>query len=403
MRTVLKYALLFLPFYFLTSCCDDGIPGEVPSDKEEKQLTITYLLYMVGQNDLSSFLTENIKDLKAGFEKTDIKANILVYADISSTPELYLIQKDEKGVVTKNTVRTYPDQYSVDPRVMKSVINSVFQDYPGDLRAVTFSSHADGSLYTSGVVKRSFGYEGSGYGMNITDLREALDGCPHMDLIMFDACMMASVETAYELKNNTHYLLAAPNSVPGEGCPYDKILPYILQMNEKGFVEVAKIYMDYFHHNSVKWDDFVSISLTDVTKLDSLSLYMDSLFQDKTVQEQARYVKRNQLQEYEIGYALYDFGNWVDSIGKNCPYLPKVKEYLDKAVVYKAHSDYSSVDDWGINMLIPVDDEKFCGLNTYVPPSDNYKSEYYQRSFFTTLRWYRDAGLYRSSYYSYFE
>lgn len=408
MKNILRYALLLLlSCCFLASCEDDlktSISKSNGNDEEGDNKAVTYLLYMVGQNDLSSFLTDNIEDLKKGLENTDINANILVYADISSTPELYLIKKDGRGNVTKNTVKTYPDRYSVDPEVMKEVVNYVFTNYPAEVCGITFSSHADGSLYTPyTITKRSFGYEGTdGLGMNITDIREALDGCPHMDMLMFDACMMASVETAYELKDNTHYFLAAPNSVPGEGFPYDKALPHILKMNAEGLSQAAQVYMDYYHGNTVKWDDFVSISLTDVTLMDSVAIYMDSLFQNTKVCEQAASVKRSKLQRFEDDYALYDYGHWADSVGKGCKYLPKLKEHLDRAVIYKSHSDYASVDDYGYNMLIPVSDETFCGLNTYVPPTGLNSGETAYRRFFTSLRWYRDAGFRRAPMYNWY-
>ena len=54
----------------------------------------------------------------------------------------------------------------------------------------------------------------------------------------------------------------------------------------------------------------------DVTKLDSLAIYMDSLFQEKDVRDRAAKVNRNQLQMFEQGYALYDYGHWADSVGK---------------------------------------------------------------------------------------
>lgn len=409
MKNILKYGLLLLlSGCFFASCEDDlkdSILKEQEGKDENRRKDVTYMLYMIGQNDLSSSLTGNINDLKKGFENTDIDANILVYADISSAPELYLIKKDEKGTVTKNTVKTYPDRYSVDPKIMKEVINYVFTEYPADVRGITFSSHADGSLYTPNTIsKRSFGLEGSKkYGMNITDIREALDGCPHVDMIMFDACMMASVETVYELKDNTHYFLAAPNSIPAEGFPYDKTLPHILKMNAEGLSRAAQVYMDYYHGNKVDWDDFVSISLTDATKMDTLALYMDSLFQDTRVQEQVAHVNRDKLQMFEKGYWLYDYGHWVDSIGLGCKYLPEVKRRIDKAVIYKAHSDYASTDDYGSNMLIPVNDKTFCGLNTYVPTIGNYSPEIYQRTFFTTLKWYRDAGFWRAPFYNLYE
>lgn len=222
------------------ACEDDTDKGGSDVDQPKEA---TYLLYMVGQNDLKQYLNANISDMKIGYGKSDINANVLVYADISSVPTLYLIGKDNSGKVQQTTVKTYPDQYSVDPEVMKEVINDVFTLYPAERKGVAFSSHANGSLYTPNTVrKRAFGDEESGYSMNITDIREALEGCPYMDVIMFDACLMANMETAYELKDRAHYFLAAPNSIPAEGFPYDKALPHLLKMDAAGLARSPGLY-----------------------------------------------------------------------------------------------------------------------------------------------------------------
>lgn len=386
-------------FGIFCACEDKSDPLSI-----DKSAEVTYLLYMVGQNDLAGYLSRNVEDLKKGYEKSGVKANILVYEDISSVPELYLIDKAPNGKIRKITVKTYPDQYSVDPEVMKNVIHDVFVRYPSIRKGITFSSHADGSLYRSNTVgKRSFGYEGTkGVGMNITDIREALENCPYFDMIMFDACMMASVETAYELKDRGHYFLATPNSVPVEGFPYEKTLPCILKMDAEGLKETARIYMEHFHQTTITRDDFVAISLSDMTQMDSLAFYMDSLFQDCTVQERPFELDRGQLQHFENGKALYDYGEWVDSLGVGNRYTSQVRRILDKVLVYKGHSEYSSVNDWNEQLEIPVKDETFCGLNTYVP-NKRVGGEQLQMNFFTTLRWYRDAGFWRSPFYRLYE
>ena len=146
----------------LLSCEDEMDDSWYDEGQEPKETT--FLLYMVGQNDLKNSLLANIEDLKTGLSLSDVDANVLVYADISSTPTLYQIAKDRSGNVRQTTVKTYPDQYSVDPSVMKDVINDVLAQYPARHYGVTFSSHADGSLYRQQTVgKRSFGHEHNGY------------------------------------------------------------------------------------------------------------------------------------------------------------------------------------------------------------------------------------------------
>ena len=386
----------------LLAACDDGQDGggETAVPKEA-----TLLVYMVGGSDLTGFFSDNIKKIKEGYGNTDGNANVLVYTDFGAEPELYLIAEDEAGEVAQTTVKTYPDQYSVDPEVMRGVINDVFTQYPAERKGIVLASHANGSWYESDVVKkRAFGSE-NGYSMNITDIRKVLEDGPYMDLVMFDACMMANLETAYELKDCGHFFLTAPNSVPGEGFPYGRILPELLRMDAASLTGVAQEYMEYFRTNGVDWDDFAAISLTDLSRLDALALYVDSLFQDGTVQNRVQEVDRNDLQMFERGFYFYDAGEWLDSIGQSNPYAAKARGALEEAVVYKEHNAYSSCTDYG-TPIIPIKEGAFSGLSTYVPPSRSQSaqgSEADMMRFFTALRWYSDAGLWRVPLYNGFE
>ena len=414
LRYIQTFSFVFL-ILFCTACQDEDPTVIIPpggnqsgeqgdenqnNNQNDNIKDVTFLIYMVGENDLAGLLTENVNDLMVGLLKTNVDANVLVYADISKSPELYYLQKNN-GNVIKRTIKTYPDQYSVDPKVMKDVITDIVTKYPARKYAVTFSSHADGSLYTGNVVqKRSFGYEGNqGYGMNITDIRYALSSLPKFELIMFDACLMSSIETVYEFKDLTHYFLAAPNSIPGEGFPYDKILPSLLTLNNQGMSEVASIYMDHYTTNNAEWDNFVSICASDATKIDSLAIYMDSLFQDEVISSRPLTISRNNLQNFENGYPLYDYGHWVDSIGKGSQYLSVVKRMLDKVVVYKKHNGYTTVNDYTAKLENPISDERFSGFNTYVH-STSVHSEGAFKQYFTRLKWYKDAGFWRVPYYS---
>ena len=384
----------------LTACEDD--PGAAArTDGADNGKEATFLLYLVGQNNLSDELNDNINDLMTGYEASGANANVLVYADFNTAPELYLLEKDRQGNVRRKTLKTYPDQYSVDPEVMRTVLSDVFDNYPAARRGLTLSSHASGSLYGYPTVsKRAFGTEGN-YTMNITDLREALSDCPRLDLVMFDACLMASAETAYELKDCARYLLAAPNIIPSPGFPYDSVFSDLVRMDSAGLTAAARGYMAHYHTDEL-WGQLVAISLTDLSRMDTLALYMDSLFQSPDVQAHPSTLDRNRLQRFEYGFQLYDFGEWVDSVGRGSPYLSKVRAALDRAIIYESHGAYASFTEYG-QPIIPVKDGAFCGLNTYVPPLLPYYSEESQRTFFTTLRWYRDAGLWRSDAYNRYE
>lgn len=402
MKNKLKQVLSLLGVLLCFCSCElSDSTDDTPEVVKPKCATL--LFYMVGENDLSDYMEVNIANMITGYKQTDSVANILVYKDVDDTPKLYLLDKDSYGTVTLKTVKTYQNQASVDPEVMSEVLNDVFTNYPTLKKGVVFSSHADGSLLqTSTIGKRSFGMEkinGTYYGMNITDINEALSKCAYFDMVMFDACLMANVETAYEIKDCAKYLLATPNSVPGNGFPYQYVISDLLKMDKASLEHAAEQYYNYYRMNSVEWDDFVAVSLTDLTKISSVAEAMDSLCRIPCVRNKIEMLEAEDIQKYELTKDLYDCGQWIDSIGCGGQQATVVKAALDAAVVYKKRSDYACCDDWG-TLYLPITDERFSGLNTYLPGDANTMYEILQQQFFTTLKWYTDAGLWRCSRYN---
>lgn len=402
MKNKLKQVLSLLGVLLCFCSCElSDSTDDTPEVVKPKCATL--LFYMVGENDLSDYMEVNIANMITGYKQTDSVANILVYKDVDDTPKLYLLDKDSYGTVTLKTVKTYQNQASVDPEVMSEVLNDVFTNYPALKKGVVFSSHADGSLLqTSTIGKRSFGMEkinGTYYGMNITDINEALSKCAYLDMVMFDACLMANVETAYEIKDCAKYLLATPNSVPGNGFPYQYVISDLLKMDKASLEHAAEQYYNYYRMNSVEWDDFVAVSLTDLTKISSVAEEMDSLCRIPCVRNKIEMLEAEDIQKYELTKDLYDCGQWIDSIGCGSKQATVVKAALDAAVVYKKRSDYACCDDWG-TLYLPITDERFSGLNTYLPGDANTMYEILQQQFFTTLKWYTDAGLWRCSRYN---
>ena len=80
---------------------------------------------------------------------------------------------------------------------------------------------------------RFFGHSGDvKYQTDITDLSMAMGMAGvHLDYILFDDCYMANVETAYELRRVTDYIVASPTEIMLYGMPYDKMGKSIVSMD----------------------------------------------------------------------------------------------------------------------------------------------------------------------------
>ena len=134
------YTLLCISFFLLFTACnqdDDPVPPEVGSR--------TVLVYIVADNNLSSFAKEDVEEMIAGMESVDLSSsNLLVYQDDRVAPVLFRISRNKKGRLEKEIIKEYAEQVSTKASVMKEVMHRAFYEYPADSYGLVYWSHADG-------------------------------------------------------------------------------------------------------------------------------------------------------------------------------------------------------------------------------------------------------------------
>ena len=96
-------------------------------------------------------------------------------------------------------MKTYSEINSASAARMQEVLMDIIELYPARSYGLILWSHGT-SWLPSNTSLRSFGKD-HGSEMDIPDLSISLP--VYFDFILFDACLMGSVEVAYELKDNT--------------------------------------------------------------------------------------------------------------------------------------------------------------------------------------------------------
>jgi hypothetical protein len=93
------------------------------------------------------------------------------------------------------------------------------------------------------------------HGMDLPEVREALEGIcstlkkqgkDRIDILDFDACLMATMEVGYELKDTVDYLVASQETEPGDGNPYADMLKWLTQYPESPGPAVAKAIVETY-------------------------------------------------------------------------------------------------------------------------------------------------------------
>ncbi|MCR5594953.1 MAG: peptidase C11 [Lachnospiraceae bacterium] len=130
-----------------------------------------------------------------------------------------------------------------DPNTLSAFIKFCAQNFPANRNELIFWDHGGGSVTGYGYDEKN-PYGGS---MNLAQIDKALlDGGVKFDFIGFDACLMATAETAVMLDDHADYMIASEETEPGIGWYYTNWLTKLSQNTSMSTLEVGKNIVDDF-------------------------------------------------------------------------------------------------------------------------------------------------------------
>lgn len=384
MKYFKKILLILLAMPALFACTNDDDPVATYSGK-------TVIVYMVADNNLSSYVEANIDSMAAGMKRSKTKSNLLIYVDKSNNiPQLIRIVKDVDGTVKKYVIKNYEEQNSVSPTVMASVISEAVCRFPSQSYGLVLWSHGYGWLPGGGNTKtiptRWFGKDGS-YNMDIPDLVTALNAGPHFDYILFDACFMGGVETDYALRNNAGYIIASPAEVMGDGFPYSELMPSLFGTTEADYIKAARLYYEHYNTLQATGSSYPSaaVGCIKTSELAGLANQTAALIATHAAELNTFDASKAQHLEGYYPHLFYDFGDFIRLFATDNE-RTAFNEQLEKCVVYKAcTSKILSATNYG-NQLITI--SSLSGLNTYIPRSGMT----IQNTAYHSTEWYAAVG-----------
>lgn len=405
-------ALLFgLSAVCLASCKKEPAP-EPPVAKKHR----TVIEYMVADNNLYRYAVNNINDMEAAWSD-DLDGHLVVYLHpvasggegFDPTPRLLLISRDQTGTIASRVLRTYSrEQDPSDAAVMGRVVADAMALAPAENYALVLWSHGSGWIpkglgqplqstvpaaasagaeyapskltgigmcaEASGpqwaedaAVGYSFGQSNS-HGnseMEIDALARALPAGTVFDFILFDACHMACVEVAWELKDRTQYLIASAAETLADGFPYRKIMEPMFAP-QADVTAIAREFYEFYNAQSGAWRS-ATVGVVRSDKLPLLAESMTALCEGGLPQTGISYngqqFGRSTMYFDRTFYDLQDFAErtW----GANNPQVGSLRSALDQAVVYRAATP------WLFNELQV---NTHCGLSCYLPRSSTQKT-----------------------------
>lgn len=392
------------------------------------------ILYSAGHNNLSSYLLEDIKELaQSSCAIMDHPNDALIvfshstdYRYNPTEPKIIRVRPG-KGKIVYDTLLSMPSQtISANADVLNEVLTYIRDRFPAEEYNMVFSSHCsgylpEGYLLNSAALEREYAggslsapqrsaspvayplpgpvqgpltkgigadYAGSSsasYEMSLTDFAQAIP--MKLNAVIFDACFMGGIETAYELKEKCNYLIASQTEILADGMDYNSMGKRLFG-NGNDLVGLAEDYFTHYENKTSPDERSATISMIDCTKLEPLAEICNEIF---TIHGTPDIDYRNVQRYYRTGlghyHGFYDFRDIIEEYGCSREYMERIDNAIRDCIVYKAATK-SFLSSWGGFEVV-----SHSGLSMYLPAHKGAYGNAYLNAHYKEFAWNKATGL----------
>ena len=378
---------------------------------QEAETRSAMILISAGFNDLSGYLSSDIKDLGESYLPEDNRYDDLVFVfsrqpsspgvySIPTAPVLIRMYRNREGTAVMDTVlRLNTDAIASSKASLQKVLTFIKDEYPAAHYGIVLSSHGTGWLpkgYFSDPFSYDEGYavpqgrrmrragdpvlyvdpgydpslpavkticqdkvETSGvfysYEMTLKDLADAIP--MHLDYLLLDACLMGGVETAFEMKDVCDVIAFSQTEVLAQGFDYKTMTAHLLQSRPALPEKVCSDYYEYYAAQTGVYQS-ATISLIDCRKLDPLAMVCKELFEKYRAQIAS--VNPSKVQGYfrDNKHWFYDLKDILTVAGIDAEDTAVLDKALAACTLYK-NATPRFMD------VFPI--RAYCGFSMYLP------------------------------------
>ena len=247
-----------------------------------------------------------------------------------------------------------------DSETLADFLKFCTKNFPADKTMVLFWNHGGGSV--AGAAFDQNYYNDS---LNLGEFYEAFNEAfelsnddPPIDVIGFDACLMATVDVAFTFADVAKYLVASEELEPGEGWDYKAWLQALSDDPGMGGAKLGRIICDSYKAAADRRSQGseITLSVTDLTKLLPLIEAYDAMGQEAlsiAVQDSSFFTGFGRIasrcenyggNNYQEGYTnMVDLGHLARSARQLLPKTSQaVLDGLSQCVVYRVAGPYRS-------------------------------------------------------------
>lgn len=348
----------------VTVGCLDWEEDIPPEEQGNASDTYTLMLYMCA-SDLESecgFATEDLNEIMCGYTAGNL--NVIVQTGGTAEWQNTVVADDrcQRYRVTEDGLELVDDslgmQNMADSATLTDFIQYCSSNYAADHYGLVLWDHGGG-------VVGGYGYDENfgGDSMSLTEMSRALgDASVHLDMLGFDACLMANFETCLMAAPYADYLIASEEPEPGCGWYYTD---WIGKLSENCGIPPKRygrqIIDDYITESG--WDSpsmYSTLGMFDLQQVTQKLLPALSQFSDDAVQQLSAGEYRRISQSRSNTRAVYQSElDHIDLLDYAQHSQSETADQLEQAVsdcvVYYQETENGSGDN-GLSILFPYYD-----------------------------------------------
>ena len=309
---------------------------EVASSAREKRTVIkgngsdvvTIMVYLCGTDleSRSKMATSDLQEMVSANISDNI--NLIVYTGgcsrwnnnvvSSRTNQIYQIKQGGLLLLEKSL----GEKPMTDPETLTYFIKYCKKNFPANRNELIFWDHGAGSVSGYGYDEK---FKSSG-SMSLAGINKALkNGGVTFDFVGFDACLMATTETALMMDRYADYLIASEETEPGIGWYYTNWLNALSKNTSMPTLELGQRIVDDFvatcakrtpgQGTTLSVTDLAELSATVPAKLEAFSRSVTKSIEDKDYSRISRARSGSREFAKSTGIDQIDLAHFADNIG----------------------------------------------------------------------------------------
>jgi len=323
-----------------STCLRCGLTRGEAVEKEYKSNTI--LIYMIG-SDLESIQGRATTDINEMLAANNCSSTNIVIQSGGTKNWKNVWMTDgatQRFTVSENDLQlmeTLDGNNMTEASSLENFISWGTANYPADRYILLLWDHGDGTL-------RGFGRDelNGNKTMRLSVIQDALTNSSiKFELVIFDACLMATLETAYALRNNAKYMIASEELLPACGLYYTSWLNTLKKNPSIGNEPLAKMIVDFsVVHAGVEANIETTLSVVKLNKIPEVYNALISMISNIKEEEMAGFWQNITASKVfgsvDGGYDQFDLQKVMETV--NIEGADVVISAVKSAVVYSRNS-----------------------------------------------------------------